>query len=60
MNLDFYKKDKNYLIKSVKVVLIIVNLGRQKLTITTPRCLGVELPLQRVKIKTNFYQNKKL
>jgi hypothetical protein len=41
-------------------MLIIVKFEGQKLTITTPSCLGVELPLQGVKIKTNFYQNKKL
>lgn len=41
-------------------MLIIVKFGRQNLTITTPCYLRVELPLQGVKIKTNFYQNKKL
>jgi hypothetical protein len=44
----------------VKVMLIIVKFGRQKLTLTTSTYLGVGLPLQEVKIKTNFYQNKKL
>lgn len=41
-------------------MLIIVKFGTQNLTITTSTYLGVALPLQRVKIKTNFYQNKKI
>jgi hypothetical protein len=41
-------------------MLIIVKFGIQKLTITTLTYLGVELPLLSVKIKTNFYQNKKI
>jgi hypothetical protein len=37
-----------------------VKFERQKLTLTTPSYLGGELPLQQVKIKTSFYQNKNL
>ncbi len=48
------------MIDHVKVMLIIVKFGRQKLMLTTSIYLGVELPLQGVKIKTNFHQNKKL
>lgn len=41
-------------------MLIIVKFRLQKLMISTLTYLGVELHLQGVKIKTNFYQNKKL
>lgn len=58
--LFFEKKHKKCFLNYVMVLLNIVKFERQKLTLITLTYLGVELPLQRVKIKTSFYQNKNL
>jgi hypothetical protein len=59
-NLFSGEKHENCLPCHVKVLLILVKFGSQKLTLITLTFLGGELPLQQEKIKTSFYQNQNL